>query len=142
MSASIKRSSELTRPPYNPAMRRTLPLLSLILCILISNLATAHDADLSKPAAEMAAAGMNFWQALSPEQQQRAMFTFADDERLNWAFVPKARNGLPLKDMTPAQHDAAIALLKSGVSQRGFERADAIMNQLEGVLHELEGSPS
>src|SRR5436190_13528782 len=142
MSASIKQGSELTRPPYNPAMRRPLPLLSLILCILIANFATAHDADLSKCAAEMAAAGMNFWQTLSPEQQQRAMFSFADDERLNWAFIPKTRKGLPFKDMTAQQHDAAIALLKAGVSQRGFEKADAIMNQLEVVLHDLEGNPS
>src|SRR2546430_3503438 len=123
-------------------MRRPFLLLSLICCILLCKFATAHDADLTKPAAEIAAAGMNFWQTLSPEQQQRAMFTFTDDERLNWAFVPKARKGLPFKDMTPAQHDAAIALLKAGVSQRGFEKADAIMNQLEVVLHGLEGHPS
>jgi hypothetical protein len=123
-------------------MRRPLPLLSLITCILISTFAIAHDADLTKPAAEMAAAGMNFWQTLSPEQQQRAMFTFANDERLNWAFIPMARKGLPLKDMTPAQHDAAIALLRAGVSQRGFERADAIMNQLELVLRDLQANPS
>src|SRR5207248_2475407 len=142
VSASIKQSSELTRPPYNPAMRRPLLLLSLICCILLCKFATAHDADLTKPAAEMAAAGTNFWQTLSLEQQQRAMFTFTDDERLNWAFVPKTRKGLPFKDMTPAQHDAAIALLKAGVSQRGFEKADAIMNRLEAVLHDLEGNPS
>jgi Protein of unknown function (DUF3500) len=128
-------------------MRRTGALLLSL--TIFSAVAVAHDAPttaqsetVARCAAEMAAAGMNFFNALSPDQQQRAKFAFADDERLNWAFIPKPRKGIPLKEMTPAQRDAAIALFKAGVSQRGFEKADAIMNDLELTLRDIEKSPS
>jgi hypothetical protein len=111
-----------------------------VIALLVMWLATsvARGAEPSKPAVEMATAGSNFFNALSPEQQQKASFAFADDERLNWAFVPKARKGLPFKEMTPPQREAAVALIKSGLSERGFEKADTIMNQIEMVLRDIE----
>jgi hypothetical protein len=41
--------------------------------------------------------------------------------------------------MTPAQREAARALLETGLSQRGYVKADQIMNQVESVLRDLEG---
>jgi hypothetical protein len=48
-----------------------------------------------------------------------------------------ARQGLPLKDMNPAQHDLALALLRTGLSRAGMTRAEAIIS-MELVLKELE----
>jgi len=40
-----------------------------------------------------------FLASLSAEQRGKAVFSFEDDERLNWHFIPKVRKGLPLKQM-------------------------------------------
>ena len=64
---------------------------------------------------------------------------FNSGERLNWDFVPRARQGVSLKQMSPEQRRAAVALLKSSVSAAGFAKADAIL-RLEEVLHAVSGS--
>lgn len=80
----------------------------------------------------------NAWLAsLDSAQRQQARFEFSEGERLNWAFVPQARKGLPLKSMTPFQRPLAMALLNSGLSHRGFLKASAIVS-LEEVLRKLE----
>ncbi|HVR35929.1 MAG TPA: DUF3500 domain-containing protein [Methylomirabilota bacterium] len=86
---------------------------------------------------EMAEAAKRFLSALNEEQSARAVFPLADDERLNWHFVPKDRKGLPWKEMTPAQQQLAVGLLGSGLSNRGLLKTTTIMS-LEQVLRELE----
>lgn len=78
-----------------------------------------------------------FLASLTPEQQQKARFTFADDERLNWHFIPKERKGLPLREMTPPQKHLAHALLSGALSQRGYQKAVTIMS-LEDILRIME----
>ena len=78
-----------------------------------------------------------FLVSLNPEQSQKARFTFADDERKNWHFIPKERKGLPLREMTPTQRHLAYSLLSSALSQRGFSKAITIMS-LEDILRILE----
>jgi hypothetical protein len=79
--------------------------------------------------------------ALSPEQKNKVSYPLTHKERENWNFVPIARAGLPLKDMTPAQQDLSLALLRTGLSHSGAARAEAIIS-LENVLRELEnGAP-
>ena len=51
--------------------------------------------------------------------------------------IPKARKGLPLKEMSSAQKKLAHALLNSGLSQRGYAQAVTIMS-LDQILAELE----
>jgi hypothetical protein len=85
----------------------------------------------------MVEAGQKLLAALRPEQKTKATYKLTDAERENWNFVPIARQGLPFKEMTPAQHDLALALIKTGLGQRGFARAEAIMS-MELVLKELE----
>lgn len=75
--------------------------------------------------------------ALSPEQRGTASFPFNDAERLNWHFIPRARKGLPLKQMNAEQRKATHELLQSGLSEIGFHKATTIMS-LESILHELE----
>jgi hypothetical protein len=79
----------------------------------------------------------NFLVSLTPEQKAKATFKFADDERMNWHFIPRERQGLPLREMTAWQKHLAHALLSAGLSQRGYIKASTIMS-LEDVLRELE----
>ncbi|MSU66759.1 MAG: DUF3500 domain-containing protein [Opitutus sp.] len=78
-----------------------------------------------------------FLNALTPDQKKQATYSLTDPERENWFFTPVPRQGLPLKQLNPQQRDLALALLRSGLSQRGLARAEAIMS-MELVLKELE----
>jgi hypothetical protein len=92
---------------------------------------------LAGPGEEMAAAATNFLNALTPEQLTQATYPFKDEERFDWHFIPKARKGLPFKEMTAAQQKLAHALLNSGLSQRGYAKAVTIMS-LDAILKEIE----
>jgi len=85
----------------------------------------------------MTEAALRFLAALTGEQRARATFAFDDPERLHWAYVPMAREGLPLRDMSPYQRHLASALLSAGLSQTGYIKAVTIMS-LEDVLRILE----
>jgi uncharacterized protein DUF3500 len=89
------------------------------------------------PAAEMAEAANSFVASLQPDQQSKASFEWKSDERENWHFIPKARVGLPFKEMSEAQRKLGHALLNSGLSQRGYAKATTIMS-LELVLFDME----
>src|SRR5688572_932242 len=78
------------------------------------------------PAEEMAEAATHFLAALSPEQKARCTFALKDDERLNWHFVPRARKGIPFKDLNASQRNLAHGLLATGLSQRGYVKAVTI----------------
>ena len=88
----------------------------------------------------MTAAAQKFLAALDPAQRSRTVFSLTAPEREKWFFVPIKRDGLTLKDMTPAQQDLARALLRSALSQRGSTRAETIIT-LENVLREMEKDP-
>jgi hypothetical protein len=92
----------------------------------------------------MSGAAEKFLAALEEGQKKKAVFDFDDKERTNWYFVPRQtpdrkplRKGLPLEEMTAAQKQAALDLLKSTVSTPGFKAATTIMS-LEKVLKDLE----
>ncbi|MBV9583698.1 MAG: DUF3500 domain-containing protein [Alphaproteobacteria bacterium] len=82
----------------------------------------------------------DFLNALEPELRRRAVFPFEAEERLNWHYIPRQRNGVPLKSMTEGQREAAMALLRAALSERGYSRAEDIM-RLENVLAEIERDP-
>jgi hypothetical protein len=87
----------------------------------------------------MAEAANRFLAALTPEQRSKAAFSFEDAERVNWAFVPQERKGLPLREMSPYQKHLASALLSAGLSQTGYIKAVTIMS-LEDVLRIMENA--
>ncbi|WP_310587125.1 DUF3500 domain-containing protein [Tellurirhabdus bombi] len=78
-----------------------------------------------------------FLQTLTPEQRQQVSFNFEDEERFNWFFVPRQRKGLTLKKMTESQQQAAMAILKTALSDQGYAKATAIID-LENVLRVIE----
>src|SRR5947209_8242097 len=88
---------------------------------------------------EMAQAATQFLSSLDDQQKGKAQFEFKSDERANWHFIPKSRNGLPVKEMTPAQRKLAHALLSSGLSRHGYDKATNIMS-LENILFDMEGA--
>jgi hypothetical protein len=106
--------------------------LALLLAVFVSASAMAHVA-----VDEMASAATAFVASLKPEQAEKGTFKLKDDERENWHFIPKARKGLPIKEMTPEQRQLATKLLRSGLSDAGHRKATTIMS-LETILKELE----
>jgi hypothetical protein len=93
-------------------------------------------------AAEMASAANGFLAGLTPEQRQQAALPFEGEERLRWNFIPNEmfpRKGLMVKAMSEAQREQAHALLKTGLSQKGYLTASAIMD-LENVLRAIESA--
>lgn len=88
----------------------------------------------------MADAAKAFLTSLPPTLREKAAFPFDSPERENWHYVPKTRKGVPLKELDEAQKKAAMALLTSGLSEKGRLKADAIM-ALESVLAAMENNP-
>lgn len=79
----------------------------------------------------------DFLEMLDEEQKQKAQYAYEDDERYDWHFVPRERNGIPFNDLSQKQRQAALALLKSYLSDQGFQKANNIM-ALENILREVE----
>ena len=92
------------------------------------------------PAGDMARAATAFLGTLDDEGRATARFAFDSEERFSWHFVPMPRAGLPLKAMTAPQRDAAMALLRAGLSEKGYSKAETIRT-LERILAELEQNP-
>jgi hypothetical protein len=89
----------------------------------------------------MTGAATRFLASLTAEQRKQATYPFEADERLRWNFIPDEsfpRNGLPYKAMNEAQRKAALELLQSGLSARGYQTYTSIM-QLENILRAIEG---
>jgi len=118
--------------------RRTL-LFSLGILTFAAPVAVAVRRRRTKTA--MVDAATAFLASLTPDQRARTTFALNDAERLSWHYVPTARKGLTLKEMTPAQQAAALRLLRAGLSERGYSKAETI-RQLELVLKAMEnGNP-
>jgi hypothetical protein len=128
---------------------RTLPIgISLAVAGLLTGWAMLAARPGPEPAiepvppvfAELASATEAFLGSLRREQRERAVFHFEDAERINWHFVPRARRGLPLKEMSPEQQELARRILRTVLSQRGYLKANTII-ELELVLREMGENP-
>ena len=78
-----------------------------------------------------------FLDSLTRFQHNRAVFAFDDEERLNWHFIPRDREGAVFRDMTDEQLALANNLLRAFFSAEGFAQAEAVRD-LENVLAEIE----
>jgi Protein of unknown function (DUF3500) len=83
---------------------------------------------------------LDFLGALGPELRHQVIFRFDSEERRDWHYIPKPRRGVPLRAMNEAQRGAAKALLRTGLSERGYSRVEDIM-WLENLLAEIERDP-
>jgi hypothetical protein len=108
---------------------------------LLSALIAGTVVSAQRASSAMMTAANSFLSSLTPEQKKQATFAFEADERLHWNFIPDEtfpRNGLPLKAMTEPQRKAAHALLRSGLSDRGYQTYTSII-ALENILRAVEG---
>lgn len=90
------------------------------------------------PTDSMADAVNAFLGSLTADQRAIAVYPFDSDERWNWHFIPKERNGISLQQLNETQVPLAQAILKTALSDRGYKTAETIRS-LENVLHEIEG---
>ncbi len=131
----------------------TLLAIAMLSCWLLAGCSSSNNSTAStaeKPAMpataetgavpEMEKAALDLMAGLSPEQQEKALFSFDDAERKNWHFVPMVRGGLPLREMEENQREQVMKLLQTALSEQGQQKVEGIM-QLERVLQELENRP-
>jgi hypothetical protein len=121
-----------------PQLVRSPRLVLSVACVAAAFTGAIIAAERSSGA--MASAATAFVNTLTPEQRQQAVFAFESDERTRWHFIPTEgfpRKGITVKEMSEPQRAAAHALLKAGLSQRGYMTATAIM-ELETLLGNLE----
>lgn len=114
---------------------RAVKAVVLVLCLglLIGRAAVMGQ---RRATAETTTAAAAFLASLTPELREKANLKFEDPNRFDWHYVPRPgqRKGLPLKDMTQAQRQAAQKLLSTALSAKGMKQTSQIMNDLELVL--------
>ncbi len=119
-------------------MKTTLRAVKAVVLVLCLGLLIGRAAVIGqrRATAETSTAATQFLASLAPEQRGKANLKFDDANRFDWHYVPRPgeRKGLPLKDMTPAQRQAAQKLLATGLSAKGLKQSSQIMNDLELVL--------
>lgn len=93
------------------------------------------------PPPAMTAAARAWLDSLTPDQRTVAQFAFDAEERFVWFYTPVPRQGLTLKAMTEPQRKLAMNLLRSGLSEKGYTKAETIRS-LEDVLVEMGGNPT
>ena len=109
------------------SMRTARGILALALMCLSANAAMAQTT-----IARIVSAANTFLSTLDQTQRQSVLFAFDDEkQRARWSNLPITivpRAGLSLRAMNPAQRAAAMALVSSALSPRGFEKVQQIMD--------------
>jgi hypothetical protein len=112
---------------------------ALALVCLSGNAALAQT-----PTARVVTAANAFLSTLDPKQRASVLFAFDDDaQRARWSNLPtrmSPRGGLSMGELSAAQRSAALALVSSALSRRGFEKVQEIVEGDE-VLKGSEGNP-
>jgi Protein of unknown function (DUF3500) len=84
-----------------------------------------------------------FLSTLDEKQRQSVQFAFTDEkQRANWSNLPTTfvlRGGVSLKDLNSVQRLAAMVLISSALSPKGFEKVEQIMEG-DQVLKGGEGT--
>jgi hypothetical protein len=110
---------------------------TLLLYLLAGNFFSCQSQSTKSVPGNMTSAAATFLELLSPGQKAKAQFSFEDGERYNWNYVPIVRKGIPLRELSPAQREAGLNLLRTALSDTGFNKTIAI-TQLENVLKVVE----
>ena len=101
------------------------------ICALASICLSLAPAIAQTATARTVSAANAFLSTLDEKQRQTVVFAFSDEtQRQRWSNLPTnfaKRGGISLKDMNAAQRAAAMALVASALSPRGFEKVQQIM---------------
>jgi hypothetical protein len=87
--------------------------------------------------ADVAKAANGFLASLPEDRRLGAKAAFQSRDRTTWRYTPGGRPGMPLQEMSPAQREAARALLASFLSSEGYLKVQSVI-ALEIVLRETE----
>lgn len=87
----------------------------------------------------IADAATRFLAGLDDGQRQQVMIAFASDNRLDWHYIPRSRQGLTLGTMRQKQAEAARMLFASVLNERGLQALENV-RIVESVLREQQGS--
>jgi hypothetical protein len=112
--------------------------LSCLAGLLIVSYSIIDGVARMRSAAVMAESANKFLASLSSEQKAKAVFSFNDEQRFDFHFIPRDRKGVPLKDLNQDQRKLAMEFMKSGLGAAGYQKATTIIS-LEPILAELEG---
>ncbi len=108
---------------------------TLTLCLILALPLVAKE---TSPTPPCAAAASQFLDSLDPAQRTKASMPLDAADRENFRYTPQEnRSGLPLKEMTDGQREAAIKLLESALSEKGKLKVTQIMS-LESILAETD----
>ena len=103
----------------------------------------AYQAMAQTPTSRIVSAANTFLSTLDEKQRHTVLFAFDDEkQRARWSNLPTKmvpRAGLSLKELNATQRSAALALVSSGLSRRGFEKVQQIMEG-DQVLKTNEGN--
>ena len=82
-----------------------------------------------------------FLASLGPEQRARALFSLDSDAWRRWSNIHPfvMRHGVSLDEMSPAQRERALALLRESLSAGGFQTARDVM-RLNEFVRTITGS--
>ena len=110
---------------------RTVSGIVVLALIFLSLTRAAQENQANAATSRIVSAANTFLAALDQKQRQAVLFSFNDEEqRKRWSNFPVAmvpRGGISLKEMNPTQRAAAMALVASALSPRGFEKVQQIM---------------
>lgn len=119
---------------------RRAALASCLAVVSIAALWPTEAAAQAKTAGAMVQAATAFLAALTPEQRAKAAMSFDDPERFVWQESPGVRSGVVLRDLNDAQRKLAMALLRTGVGERGYQKIQMSMAR-ETVLSAQQKTP-
>jgi hypothetical protein len=118
--------------------QRTIRLLTLALFCFHAGMAQTATS-------RIVSAAKTFLATLDDKQRQSVLFSYDDEEqRKRWSNFPVSmvpRAGISMKEMTPAQRSAAMALVASALSPRGFEKVQEIMQGDEVLKNNESNGP-
>ncbi len=107
---------------------RSTPTARAVALIFLSLAAAAAQTATSR----IVGAARTFLATLDAKQRQSVLFAFDDDQqRARWSNFPVVmvrRAGLSMGELNPEQRSAALALVSSALSPRGFEKVQQIMD--------------
>lgn len=117
-------------------------IVMIVLALVLGSSARAiahegHGENAEAALARMTAAGQNFLASLSDDQKGRTKFAFDDEKRFVYRIIPFSIPGIQLGEMTRGQLALFHAMLSSGLSAAGHQKAASII-ALEEVLVAME----
>src|SRR5512140_2409008 len=117
---------------------RTAAILG-VACLL------AREAAAQTATARIVTAANAFLATLDEKQRAGVSFAFDDEaQRVRWSNLPTSmvrRAGLSLKELSAPQRGAAMALVSSALSRRGFEKVQEIMEGDEVLKTNSQNNP-